>query len=304
MPLRIDVPHETRTLVSRDGTRIFYVVAGTGSLDFVLCPGLGGPVLSYKYLIEHFGHAFRFISWEPRGLFRSSAPAAGAAALGIPDHVADLEAIVEQERLERFVIGGWSMGVQISLEYYRRQPERCSSLVLISGTAGSVLRTVGGLQRTDRLLVPLARLVSAAGPGVNLAARALLDKPLTVSLLRAAKVVADNPRFFQEVVGEFKNLDFGRYMQMLIRLNEHSAEDCLESVRVPALVAVGSNDLMVPPRLGEEMVRRMPQAELLLIPGGTHYALMEYPHVLNSGVSAFLRRVHPEAMAARRAGAA
>lgn len=304
MALRIDIPHQTRTVLSRDGTRIFYVVAGQGERDFVMCPGLGGPILSYKYLIEHLGHAYRFICWEPRGLFRSGAPAGGADALRVEDHVADLEAIVEHERLERFVLGGWSMGVQLSLEYAHRHPEHCSSLVLVNGAWGSVLRTVAGLQRSDRLLVPLARLMSTAGPGLGLAARSLLDKQLTVSLMHSAKLVADNPRFFREILGEFKHLDFRRYMQMIVKLNEHSAESYLDSIRLPTLVTVGTRDLLVPPAVGRELVSRLPQAELLSVEGGTHYAIVEYPHVLNAGIAAFLRRVLPEPAPASRISAA
>jgi len=283
----IDIPHETRTVLGRDGTRIVYVVAGSGPRDFVFCPGLGGPLVSYRKLFRHFAHQYRFISWEPRGLYRSGMPKAGETALRIEDHVSDLECIVEREGLERFTLGGWSMGVQLSLEYAHRHPERCSELVLINGVFGRILSTLPGGEWAG---VPMLELLSRAGPLLGLGARGLLDREAVVALMHRVGFIAGNPEEFRTVVGEFKQLEFGRYLRMIVRLHEHTAEPYLEGLALPTLVTAGTRDWMAPPAVARELAARLPDAELFLIEGGTHYSLVEFPEVVHGAIERFLAR--------------
>ena len=265
----LEHPHHLRTLLSADGTLIVYAVVGDGPRDFVLAPGLGAPMSAYHFLFERFAGEFRFITWEPRGLFRSAVPEGGLAALRLENHVADLEAIAAREGARRFVLGGWSMGVQISLEYARRHPESVAALVLINGSCGHLLRGVALLGRRPRALRALVRAAAAAGP--VLARDGNLDD-------------------LQALVSEFKHLEFGRYLSMMLALDEHTCESYLHEIDIPALVTAGRRDLMTPPALGEALARRLPRGELFTFEQGTHYSLVEEPEALNRTLAPFLSR--------------
>lgn len=287
---QLDYPHHLRTVQSRDGTRIVYAVAGDGPRDFVLAPGLGGPMSSYRFLIQRFSREFRFITWEARGLYRSAVPQAGLDALRLEDHVADLEAIVEREGARAFVLGGWSMGVQISLEYAHRHPGRAAALVLINGAFGHLLKSVALLGGHEGALRSLVRLGSAAGPAVSFLARATLDRRPTYALMRALGLMGGEFEELRSLTCEFKHLEFGRYLAMMLKLNEHTCESYLGQIDLPALVTAGSRDRMTPPGLGRELARRLPRGELFLIERGTHYALVEEPEAINRALAAFLQR--------------
>ena len=72
---------------------------------------------------------------------------------------------------------------------------------------------------------------------------------------------------------------------------EHSAEDWLPKVDVPVLVIAGERDTFTPASLSEFMVEQMPQAELLMVKGGTHVAPIEQPELIAAKIKAFIERV-------------
>jgi pimeloyl-ACP methyl ester carboxylesterase len=81
----------------------------------------------------------------------------------------------------------------------------------------------------------------------------------------------------------------GIYVHTLEQIGEHDAHDVLPSIRVPLLMVAGGRDLMTPRAAAERIVRDVPGAELMVVPGGTHYLAVEYPELLNLRVERFLR---------------
>jgi pimeloyl-ACP methyl ester carboxylesterase len=80
-------------------------------------------------------------------------------------------------------------------------------------------------------------------------------------------------------------------------LNAHNKLAALETLRpVETLIVVGEKDLLTPVEHSREMAAALPSAELLVIDGAGHLAMMERPTVVNLRLRAFLHR------AARGAG--
>ena len=68
----------------------------------------------------------------------------------------------------------------------------------------------------------------------------------------------------------------------------------LPEVDVPTLVVVGDRDLFTPRKAAEKIVRKVPGAELMVVPGGTHYVAVEYPELINLRLEKFfLERGYP-----------
>lgn len=132
----LDLDHVPRkTLRSHDGTTIAYWVVGDGPRTLLLANGLGGRLYAWEPLIRALLPRYRFITWDYRGLFESSSPER-RRHLSIPDHAEDARAILDAEGVDRAVLCGWSMGVQVSLELTTLHPERVAGLVLLNGTYG------------------------------------------------------------------------------------------------------------------------------------------------------------------------
>jgi pimeloyl-ACP methyl ester carboxylesterase len=74
-------------------------------------------------------------------------------------------------------------------------------------------------------------------------------------------------------------------------MEEQDATELLEHVTVPVLVLAGDRDVLVPLRVARKMARRIPEAELTVLPGATHYAPIEYPELISLRVEKFLRDI-------------
>ena len=122
---RIQVPVETFSVKSSDGTMIRAYRCGNGPQLWLLPPGLGTPLLSWKYLFERFHDRMTIVTWDPRGCYGSARPDS-LDRFRIEDHVEDGLAVMRAVGWDHksFITGGWSMGVQIGLEIYNRIPEQ------------------------------------------------------------------------------------------------------------------------------------------------------------------------------------
>ncbi len=278
----------TRTRVrSADGTLIASYRAGRGPRRLVMAPGLGTPFLTWHYLIEDLGERVTLLTWDPRGTYGSEVPA-DRSRLGVEDHVSDMVAVCRHAGFDRFVLGGWSMGVEVALEYAHRFPAQVEALVLIAGTYEHILDTALGLPGgglVARGLLRLARLfVPWVGPAVFLA----LGSNATLRLLGRTGMLMNNTEFFAGMVREFRHLDFRTYLRMVECLDKHTAAPYLETIRVPALIVAGSEDRVTPWTKMDALHKAIRGSEFFLVPNGTHYVLVEYPEVVNLRVRAFL----------------
>lgn len=281
---------EQRSLQSFDGTRIVYWVGGAGERWLVIANGYGGTLCAWTELFEHLAPRYRLLLWDYRGLHRSERPA-DASRLSIADQVEDLWAILAAESVDRFVLGGWSVGVQVALEAYHQRPELIEALLLIHGAPGRVLSQVLGAAPARLLARAAPLLLASAAP-----LRPWLLRPLGafagseagVGLASAVGVCHGRPQSFGEAVRAFLALDAVTYLRMVLLAEAHDAESWLPSIRVPTLVTAGDRDLITPPRIARATAAQIPGACYFEVPGGTHYSVMEFPRLMANRIDSFL----------------
>ncbi len=284
-PIRV----EERRVRSFDGTDIAYHVVGQGP-PILLGNGLGGSWRAWTHQIQYLAERYTFVSWDYRGLYRSGPPTV-ADALRVEDHARDALAILEAENIERAAFLGWSMGVQVGLELFRDFPERVASFVLINGVAGVPYQTVAGIAVLEHLLPPAIWHLRRASPLVSRFIARAVRWPETVGWYKRIGLASSalDEDLFRELAQTFVDLDMERYLRLLYLIGEHDAYDVLTEVDVPTLIIAGDRDIMTPRRAAERMARLVPGAELLIVPGGTHYVAIEYPELVNLRVEKFFR---------------
>ena len=67
----------------------------------------------------------------------------------------------------------------------------------------------------------------------------------------------------------------------------------------PTLVVTGARDPLFSPRLAEDLVARLPRAELYVVPKGTHYAPLEFPELINARIDRFLSEYNEKSPTSR-----
>lgn len=288
----IETPTIQKRVRSEDGTEIAYYMAGTGPEPLVMAPGLGTPFITWKYLAADLEDRYTLVTWDPRGTYDSAIPVDPDRLL-LEDHVRDMVAVCEAEGLTRFALGGWSMGVQICLEYAHQFPSHPTGLILVGGTYQHVLSTafaVPGAHETFRNLLRLGRTLS---PAVGYLASRALRSSRFVEVLCALGMVTNNSPHFTRMARQFSDTDWRTYLNLILLLDQHSAADYLPDLRVPTLVVAGNRDLLTPLSVLRRMRQLIPGSEWFEVNQGTHYLLVEYPEIVNVRIKKFLRSLEP-----------
>ncbi len=262
---------------------------GPSPVTAVLCDGIVCDGFIYKYLLDDLGRTLSVAHWNYRGHGRSAEPV-DEERIGVEDHAADLDAVRRHIGDPPVVLVGHSFGTQVALEAYRLRPEGVRAMVFLCGSFGRVTHTFKG---TDLLAAVLPRLTEIAGDHPKIA-RALWSRVPPRAALKIALLTGDidpttiHAEDVQPYFEHVADVDFVMFLRMLARAGEHSAEDLLPRVRVPVLVVAGDRDSFTPPGLSESMAERIPDGELMMIPGGTHVAPLEHHELVAMRVEKFL----------------
>ncbi|NCQ59161.1 MAG: alpha/beta hydrolase [Myxococcales bacterium] len=280
---------EERRFSSFDGTVLARHRVGEGP-PILLCNGLGGSYKAWVHQIDYLCDRYSFHSWDYRGLYASAAPS-DADALSVEDHARDALAVLDAAEQERAVLAGWSMGVAVALEVFRQAPERVAGLVLVNGVAGGLFP--GILERPELgEFLPRALRTLSFVPGITEAlTRRIVRMPETVQWAKRLGLAAGtlDESIFGELAASFADLDMQVYLRILERLGEYDARPFLSEVDVPTLVVAGERDRFTPRRAMREMADAVHGAEMMVVPGGTHYVAVEYPELVNLRLEKFLR---------------
>ncbi len=265
---------------------------GASGVTAVLCDGIICDGYIYKYLWDDLAPLTSVAHWNYRGHGRSGVPV-DPMLIRVEDHAADLDAVRRRLGDPPVVLVGHSFGTQVALEAYRRRPERVVGLVLLCGSFGRVTYTFKG---SDMLATVLPDLIAFAERHPKLARAVWSRFPVRFGL-NLARVTGDvnlshvRPEDLEPYFRHAAHVDFEMFLRMLREAGEHSAEDLLPEVRVPALVVAGERDSFTPAGVSEVMAKLLPKGEFALISGGTHVLPLEEREAVRDGISAFLRRV-------------
>jgi pimeloyl-ACP methyl ester carboxylesterase len=284
-----------RTLESHHGVTLAYWVVGEGEKTLLLANGLGGRLYAWEPLIRSLPHGYRFITWDYRGLFESTSPKQ-RRHLSIPDHAEDARAILDAEGIDRAVLCGWSMGVQVSLELATLHPERVAGLVLLNGTYGHALQS--GFQP----LFPLpfvgrwghrALEALAERPALWRSIGALYKRTMTPVLalfwlVSGTPMARARPMLERYRADLFEGDHFVNYLQLFQELDAHSTYHHLRHVTAPALIISGAFDLLTPAYQSRQIAARLPRAEALHLLRASHFVLIERPEVVLPRIEQFL----------------
>lgn len=280
-----------------DGVDLHYEVLGNRDPEapaLLLANGLGGRLYVWQDLVERLRDRYRILTWDYRGLFRSTSPPR-RKGLSIPHHAADARHLLDVEGIDRAHLVGWSMGVQVSLELALECPQRVRSLTLLNGAPGHVLQT--GLQpvirmplghrtlhATIELLERSPRLVGV----ISAAIRSRLHSRVVSALLGAWGYDARLEAMYSQYVDDVFGPSFPNYLRLFQELDAHSVYHLLPDIQQPTFVVSGRLDYLTPAVLADRIARRIPNAQHLRLPWGSHFAVLEYPDLVLDRLEAFL----------------
>ena len=264
---------------------LYYEEKGRGD-PLLLIMGLAADSTAWMFQVPAFAEKFRTITFDNRGVGRSSKP---TGAYTIHQMADDAAGLLRHLGVPRAHVVGVSMGGMIAQELALRHGGLVRGLVLactypepdadvermrtFSATQfGGTVTAEGELKIDVTTLNPMLFLQHMLPRVFN---QSYIDKEL--------------PKLIQVFSGA---LQYGFSMEAILGQVEavmgHKATDRLHQIKAPTLVITGDADLLIPPGNSDVLAREIPGARLVKVPGGSHGFNFETPDVFNREVLSFL----------------
>lgn len=277
-------------VAASDGSPLFYESWGErgGKLPVLLCDGIGCDGYVWRYLRQDITDRFA-LHPHYRGHGRTAAPK-DPQRVTIEDLADDVASVLDDALVDRAVLIGHSMGVQVALETYRRHRDRVGGLVLVCGAPSYPLKTFRGSAALEDLLPTVQRWIHRVPGIVNRVTRTLLPTRLAYEVASRLEIRRElvEPRDFMPYLEGMARIDTRLFVAMLSSAARHSAEDLLPEVQIPTLVIAGERDGFTPPERSRAMAAAIPRAQLLEIEQASHTAPIERPALVDATIRDFL----------------
>ena len=275
-----------------DGSPLFYESWGERgrATPVLLCDGIGCDGYVWRHLRHHLGDR-HCVHSHYRGHGRTPPPC-DPARVTIEDLADDIACVLDDALVDRAVLIGHSMGVQVALETFRRHIDRVAGLVLVCGAASHPLRTFRGSAALEQWLPVIQKWIHRVPGVINRVTRVVLPTRLAYEVASRLEIRREliEPGDFMPYLEGMARIDARLFVAMLSAAGNHSAEDMLSGVTVPTLVVAGGRDGFTPPERSRAIAAAVAEAEILEIPNASHTAPIEHPHLVNFTVRDFLAR--------------
>ena len=252
-----------------NGQRIYYEDTGGSGPPVVFSHGLFMDHGMFAPQVEALKDRYRCITWDERGH-------AGTASDTLPaftyyDSADDLAALLAHLGIERAVLAGMSQGGFLSLRCALTHPQIVRALILIDTQAG---------QEDPAALEGHMQLAQAwAANGLSDEMASIIEGIILGDGWSGAGVWKDKWR-------QIKPVNMLGCMNTLATRDDVTAR--LGQIKVPALVVHGDKDAAIELSLAEKLTAGLPDAKLVVVPGGGHAANLTHADVVNPAISAFL----------------
>ncbi|MDR5783853.1 alpha/beta hydrolase [Caballeronia sp. LZ065] len=256
--------------IDTNGVRIHVEEQGDGAFALVFLHYYGGSSRTWDAVTGELSKRFRTVATDHRGWGASGAPADGYR---IADLAADAEGVIDALRLQRYVIVGHSMGGKVAQLIASRRPRGLEGLVLVAPSPP-----------TPTILPDEQRATLAGAYQSREAVEFVIEHVLTARPLDAAQreqVIEDSLK--------------GARQAKLAWPNVAMREDIgvtAGAIDVPVIVVCGELDQVDrPDTLREELMPRIPQATMHILPGTGHLSPLEAPTELAAIIASFAEAV-------------
>ena len=261
----------TTAVLALPGARLAYQVSGAGPA-VVLVHGFGLDMRMWDAQAEHLTLRFQVVRYDCRG-FGASGPFDPAVPY---THAGDLLDLLDHLAIDRAVLAGLSFGGRIAMQAALAAPRRVRGLALLDAVLDDVpwdAESAEGLQEAAR---------QAQQHGLLAGRTAWLAHPLFAAAKRQPAVASA----LADMVAGYPGQHWTGHDPH--RQSEPRLIDVLEQLAVPALVAVGEQDVPCFRELSAVLARRIPAARHHVVAGVGHMITMEQPGAVNDLLTQFL----------------
>jgi pimeloyl-ACP methyl ester carboxylesterase len=264
------------------------------------CLRMGAFHFQRTRLADKWGRRVRMVFYDQRGHGRSGEGAPETYTLTQLGQ--DLESVLKTVAPHgAIILVGHSMGGMAVLSHARQHPQqyghRIVGAALISTAAEGVTRSPLG-EILKNPAVEAFRFTARSAPKLMHRGRNV-SRSLIAPILRAAsfsdlQVSRSLDVFSQRMMN---STPIATLVGFLSALESHDETAGLWTLlRIPTLIACGDHDLLTPDEYSRKMAASLPRAELVIVSGASHLALLDKPEAINDGLVRLVNRAIPGKM--------
>ncbi|MBA3863083.1 MAG: alpha/beta hydrolase [Erythrobacter sp.] len=193
------------------------------------------------------------------------------------NYVADIREVADALGLERFIIGGNSMGGKHALAFAIAHPDRVSGLVLVDASGGPMPQDKAAKKNSGggNIGFRIARM-----PGVNRLVEQITPRSLiTQSLEQSVSVKSIITEQMIDRYWELLRYPGNRRatLKRFSQPHESLTEAEIAGVTAPTLILWGEQDRLIPVAAGQWLAEAMPTAQITVYPNIGHLPQEEAP---------------------------
>jgi 3-oxoadipate enol-lactonase/4-carboxymuconolactone decarboxylase len=262
-------------LVETNGTTLFYDLTGPeGAPVVVFSNSIGTTMEMWDHQVRHLCDRYRCLRYDTRGHGRSPAV---DAPVSIDDLADDLAGLLDALGIETAHVVGLSLGGMTAQAFAVRHPARVDSLVLMATSAHLPTK-----ESWD------ARAQAVREGGMGAIVEMVMPRWFTAQSMSER---AERVRFLRE---RFLAIEAAGYAACCGAIGDMDLRNAIGGIRKPTLVIAGTADVATPLAMAEQIVSRIPGAELAVVPDAAHQISVEQPEAVNRLLEEFLVRVAGE----------
>lgn len=295
------IADEVLTVTAADGTHLHVEIdqGPPGAPTVIFTHGYGMALGAWPSQRASLRDLARVVLWDHRGHGRS---AKGPIGSTIDTLGSDLGRVLDATApTGPVVLVGHSMGGMTIMALADQRPQefgdRVRGVAFLATSAGGIREVNLGLPTpVARVAHNLAPIVSSAGkaalaPTLDRARQTSTDLGLMLTRAYAfgTTVPPDGPRLVSDLLA---GTPIDVLADLLPAIEDHDKVLALHALGdTDVLVMVGDSDLLTPPEHSMEIVRHVPGAELVILPGVGHMIGVERPDLVDAHVRALVMRV-------------
>lgn len=247
---------------------------GEGEKTIIFAHGFGSDQTAWRHQVAAFSAKYQIVLFDHVGAGKSDFSAYSPRRYSsLYSYAEDLLDLCAQLKLTNAILVGHSVSGMISLLAALVEPHCFSKLIFLDASP-RYLNDVGyhgGFEQSD-----LDRLYKAMS--TNYYAWAIGFAPI-------AMATVDKPELAQEFANTLSAIrpDIAQAVARVIFQSDHRLE--LPRLTVPTFILQASNDVAVPPEVGQYMADKIPESTLINIPAQGHLPHISAPSVVNQAIA-------------------
>lgn len=274
-----------RDIALSDGGSLHVVERGEGR-PLVLLHGITLSALTWHYQLQDLADEFRVIAVDHRGHGSSKA---GDGGWELDRLALDVRELLEDLDLRDAIVVGHSMGgmvaLRFALDHADVRRERVAGLVLMSTSGTPVHRLTAWKALTDAVTPSFKRGLAL---GDRLPGGLFPASDLSYLVFRVGLGKDASPEHVELNRLMTASTPVSVWSALMSGVVGFDVSDRFQEIDVPALVLVGTRDVLTPPAAARAMVAGLPTARPLVgFPGAGHMLMLERRHEVADELTRF-----------------